>query len=136
MKNIGATVAAAATIVLMAGSALATEWTRSGPDGSVTKSYERGQGLTVNRTGVNGGSTSANVTCSRGGGVICQRNYAATNAAGQTVTGHKTTRRGLFRRQSVNTVTLPDGTSPSLLRAGPRYSVGQPRRRVRRAVRW
>ena len=132
LKTFGAAMAA----LLIAGTASAGERTRSGPNGSVTKTYERGSGLTVNRTGVNGGTSSANVTCHRGGGLICQRDYAATGPNGQTVTGQKTTRRGLFRRQSVNTVTLPNGSSPSIIRTGPRYSVARPGRRVHRAIRW
>ncbi|MEM7058773.1 MAG: hypothetical protein AAF557_14375 [Pseudomonadota bacterium] len=126
----------AAAVLLLAGTASANEWTRTGPNGTVTKSYERGSGLTVNRSGVNGGSSSANVTCSRGGGVFCQRDYTVTGPNGQTVTGQRNTRRGLFRKQSVNTVTLPDGSSPSIIRTGPRYNVARPGRRVRRAVRW
>lgn len=133
MKSITLGFAAA---LLIAGSASATEWTRSGPNGSVTKTYERGSGLSVSRTGVNGGNSSANVTCSRGGGVNCQRDYTATGPGGQTVTGQRNSRRGLFRKQSVNTVTLPDGSSPSIIRSGPRYTPARPARRTHRAVRW
>lgn len=126
----------AAAMLMTAGTVQAGEWTRTGPNGTTTKTYERGSGLSVNRTGVNGGSSSANVTCSRGGGVICQRDYSATNANGQTVTGQRTTRRGLYGKQSVNTATLPDGTSRSVIRTGPRYTVKRPGRRARRALRW
>lgn len=133
---IRSTLLAISAVALMAGTASAAEWTRTGPNGTVTKTYERGSGLSVNRTGVNGGSSSANVTCSRGGGVFCQRDYSVTGPNGETVTGQRNSRRGLFRKQSVNTVTLPDGSSPSVIRSGPRYTVKRPGRRARRALRW
>ncbi|MEO1491810.1 MAG: hypothetical protein AAFV19_06625 [Pseudomonadota bacterium] len=64
----------------------ASEWTRTGPNGTVTRTHSEGSGVTVTRDGVNGGSTSSTVTC-QSGPFSCRRNVTATNRDGQTVSG-------------------------------------------------
>ena len=119
-------------IVLIAGQSWANDWTRTGPNGSTTKTYDPTNGLTITRTGQNGGSSSANVTCSRGGLVTCQRDYQATNANGQTISGQRQSQHGRFRSRAVNTATGPNGNTATRVRSTTRYS----RPRVRRTVRW
>lgn len=104
------------------GVAQANEWTRTGPNGSVTRSYDPATGLSVTRSGVNGGGSTATVTCARGQGLVCQRDFTRTGPEGQSVSGTRTTQRGLFRKRSVTTVTRPDGSTRTRVRAAPRYN--------------
>ena len=103
----------------LAGPVAADEFTRSGPRGDVTKTYDPDTGLTVNRNGVNGGSSSATVTCTR---FNCDRNYSVTNPDGETVTGQRKSRWGRYRGGSVNTVTGPQGETITRVRPAYRYN--------------
>lgn len=123
-----------ALAITVSGAAQANEWTRSGPNGEVTRTYDAETGRTITRTGVNGGSTTANVRCTARG-VVCQRNYSRTNPEGQSITGTRTTQRGLFRKRSVNTVTRADGTTATRVRTTPRYNAYRPGVRVNRVWR-
>lgn len=127
---------AAFAAALIAATATAQEWSRSGPNGSVTRSLEHGSGMTIDRTGVNGGSSGATVTCQRGGGASCQRDVSLTNADGQTVTGQRTTARDPFRAGATTTVTGPEGNTATRSRIAPRYRAAGWRPRARRALRW
>lgn len=123
----------------LVGPALAEDVTRSGPRGTVTKSYDTGSGVTVERSGTNGGSSSSTRTCSRGSGVTCQRDYALTGPDGQTVSGTQESRYGLRRGIRTNTVTGPDGESLTRYRPTVRYNrrtPAAPAPRIRRALRW
>lgn len=101
----------------------AQTWSRSGPNGSATRTLDRDNGTyTLDRSGVNGGSSSATVNCSRGGGVNCTRDYSLSNANGQTVTGTRKTRYGRYRGGSVNIVTGPEGNTVTRARPTWRYN--------------
>ncbi|MEL6767743.1 MAG: hypothetical protein AAFP17_11235 [Pseudomonadota bacterium] len=109
----------------------AETWTRSGPKGSATRSFDQESGTySVNRSGINGGSTSATVNCARGGGLNCTRDYSVTSADGRTATGTRQSRYGLYRGGSVNTLTGPDGQTVTRARPTWRYN------RSRRIRRW
>lgn len=130
-------IGAALVASLFAGTAAPQEWTRSGPNGSSTRSYDADSGLfSINRSGANGGSTSATVSCSRGSGLNCQRDYTLTNPNGDTVTGQRNSQRGLYGRSSTNTFTGPEGNTATRYRASPRIGAVRPRARARRAIRW
>ncbi len=113
---------ALAAVVLILSDAQASERTRTGPNGSVTKSYDPETGLVIDRSGVNGGSSSATVNCSRSGRVNCSRDYSVTGANGETFSGQRNSQYGLFRGRSVNTVTGPDGNTVSRHRPAYRYN--------------
>ncbi|MEO0428381.1 MAG: hypothetical protein AAF160_13185 [Pseudomonadota bacterium] len=101
----------------------AQTWSRSGPNGGATRTLDRDNGTyTLDRSGVNGGSSSATVNCSRGGGVNCSRDYSLSNADGQTVTGTRQTRYGRYRGGTVNTVTGPEGNTVTRARPTWRYN--------------
>ncbi|MEM6357201.1 MAG: hypothetical protein AAF844_16185 [Pseudomonadota bacterium] len=106
--------------------AAAQTWTRSGPKGSATRTLDRDNGTyTLDRSGVNGGSRTATVDCSRGGGVNCRRDYSLSNADGQTVTGTRKTRYGRYGGGTVNTVTGPEGNT--VTRASPTWRYNRAR---------
>lgn len=114
------TVSAALLLVAMgATTASAQEWTRSGPNGTATRTYTAGEGLAVSRQGVNGGSSEATASC-RGNGV-CDRSFSATNRYGETVSGDRVTAWGPGRLRSTTTVTGPAGNSGTVFRGRPYY---------------
>ncbi|MEL6227274.1 MAG: hypothetical protein AAFN27_20870 [Pseudomonadota bacterium] len=127
-------VAAVILATLIAGTAFPQEWSRSGPNGTVNRSYDGDAGLSVDRNGVNGGSSSATVTCSGGG--RCERDYSVTSPGGQTATGQRLTQRSPWGVRSGNTVTGPDGHTATRYRASPAPRVTRPRAHARRVVRW
>lgn len=106
--------------MVAASGAAAQEWSRSGPNGSVTRTHTEGSGLSISRSGARGGSTSGTVSCSGGSGVSCQRDFSATGPDGQTVTGQRET----FRRPWRSTTTLTGPAGETVTR------VGKPRRGV------
>lgn len=120
---------------LFAGVAVAEEYTRTGPNGSVSRVYDAETGLSVNRSGVNGGSISGTVTCARGPR-LCERTYSATNPDGETVTGARTSQHGRYRTRATNTVTKADGTTTTYNTARPRYTGVRAAPRVKPRVRW
>ncbi|MEL6335632.1 MAG: hypothetical protein AAFQ88_03185 [Pseudomonadota bacterium] len=100
--------ALASTALLVAPQATAEEWSRSGPNGSTTRSVNTGSGsYSVERSGTNGGTSSATVDCHANAGIQCSRDYTGTNSAGETVSGTRQSRFGPLRGRSVNTVTGP-----------------------------
>ncbi|MEM9061872.1 MAG: hypothetical protein AAGD13_15540 [Pseudomonadota bacterium] len=117
---------------LTAGAALGQEWSRSGPNGTVDRSYDADTGFTINRSGTNGGSSTGTVSCSGGG--TCQRDYSVTGADGQSASGQRVTRRGPWGARSANTVTDSDGNAATRYRAAPAPRAYRPR--ARRAIRW
>lgn len=130
----------AAAVLGLVGTAVllaeAQDWSRTGPSGSVARSYDADGGYTVDRSGSAGGSTSATVDCARGGGLNCSRDYTVTNPQGETVSGTRQSRFGPLRGRSVNSVTGPDGASGTLARPSWRYNAADPGFRGRRPDRW
>ena len=66
--------------------AQADTWSRTGPGGTVTRSYDPASGWSVSRQGAGGVTTTATANCV-GRGFACQRNYAVTGPRGRTATG-------------------------------------------------
>ena len=97
----------------------AQEWTRTGPNGTATRTYTQGEGVAISRQGANGGSSEASVSC-RGNGV-CDRSFTATNRYGETVSGDRVTAWGPGRVRSSTTVTGPAGDSRTVFRGRPYY---------------
>jgi len=109
----------AATVALLAflplgalAPATGEEWSRSGPAGSVTRTYDADTGTrTVERSGAHGGSSSATATCTGGLVVGCERSTTVTGPDGNTVSGSRSAVVGPFRARGARTVTGPDGNS-------------------------
>jgi hypothetical protein len=129
-------IAAAAIAAALSAPAAANEWTSSGPNGSVTRSYDADTGYSVRREGVNGGSSTATSSCSRGGGLTCDRTYSATNRDGETISGERQSHYGPFRGRSTGSFTGVDGQTYT--RSGPtfRYNARDRGFRRHRPGRW
>lgn len=91
-----------------ASSAHAQEFTRSGPAGTVTRSFGDRE-VTVSRQLDSGASIDRTTSC--GGGGRCTSVFSGTNAAGQAFSGTRGAYRGPFRGRSVTTVTRPEGNT-------------------------
>jgi hypothetical protein len=107
-----AAVALFAALPLLVTAVSAEEWTRTGPGGTVTRTWDQDTKTgTVERSSARGGSTSATVDCAFASAAGCQRSVTATGPGGHTVEGQRTSVVGPFRGRTATTVTGPQGNT-------------------------